>query len=417
MSDNHYRALRDHVVREVLSHSHSIDNIESRCHLLELVNCNQPRPNEADPKPVFDPSNLSNVLKWFEDCGLEYPKEIVQYQQRHQILVPKPKKNCCCLWMTLTLIFLLLFSITFIISLVVIFLKPKVMNVNVRDPQNKTYPIIGLSTNVKLECYDTSITDTVNATAITLDSATIYTIPEHEVSTYQQVLPYINLNKCMSTTSSIHTLPIPVSYNTCYEPIYTASGGGTLNYSIDLVNSNPVRVSCAMRLFGFSIHSDYISYYNAARDPQADQPRSVYSSDCVGSNGTHSFSITLPRNSLLYFVLAVVNQTKVNVSISGNISAYLNEARYRGDECHLTHSNKSCSINFKKSRHNSDVCLFVNSTYAFQGKVNLFTTFITKQVYIYLSKYWIPSIPLGLFTLLFLFLLFAIIYAKRRKDC
>lgn len=334
----------------------------------------------------------------------------------------------CCLWMIVTLIFLLLSSITFI-SLVVIFSKIKVIDDNVRLSQNKTYPIIGLSTNIKLECYHTSITDTVIATAITLDNATIYTIPEDEVSTYQQALPYINLNKCMSTNSSIHTLPIPVSYHTCYEPIYTASGGGTLNYSIDLVNSNPDRVSCAMRLFVFSFHSDYISYYNVARDPHVDQSHSIYSSACVGSNGTHSFSIPLPSNSLLYFVLAVVNHTTVTVSVSGNISAYSNTARYRGDECNLTRSDRSCSIviNPKKSRYNSDVgslCLFVNSTYTHQGKVNLFTTYIKKKRY--LKKYWIPSIPVGSFTFIsFILLCFVIFYyrylckccKKKKQDC
>ena len=298
-----------------------------------------------------------------------------------------------------------------------IVLKTSAIDVNLRDPQNETYPI-GLNTTFKLECYNTSITDEVAVTAVTLDSATIYTIPEDDISTYTLVLPYINLSICISDSSR----PIPVSYNTCYEPIYTARGGGTMHYSIDLVNRNPDRVSCAMRLFVFSFHSDYLSYKSVARDPQDDPPRFMNSSLCFGSNGTHSFGVTLPSESLYYFVLAVVNHTTVDVSISGNISAYSNAARYRGDdECHLTSSNKSCSIviNPKKRRYNSDVrhlCLFGNSTYAYQGKVNLFATFITKKKYF--QKYWIPSILLGLFTLFFLFLLiFVIPLCYFRKCC
>ena len=107
MRDNAYSVLQEHVVRKVLSHSHSIDNIESPCHLLELVNryqqqpdkVNQQRPDEVNPEPVLDPKDLSNVLMWFKDCGLEYSKEIVQYQRRYdyEIPVPRPKKNCMLL--------------------------------------------------------------------------------------------------------------------------------------------------------------------------------------------------------------------------------------------------------------------------------------------------------------------------------
>ena len=320
--------------------------------------------------------------------------------------------HCCFIVVVLSILCSLLIVIIFNLWFV-----PSI-DVNVRDPQNETYPI-GLSTTIKLECYDTSITDEVAVTAVTLNSAAIYTIPEDDIRTYPLVLPYINLSICISD-SPIHYQPIPVSYNTCYEPIYIARDGGTMNYSIDLVNRNPDRVSCAMRLFVFSFHSDYLNYTNAARDPQDDPPRFMYSSLCVGSNGTHSFGVTLPRESLYYFVLAVVNHTTVNVSVSGSISVYSNAARYRGDECHLTLSNRSCSImiNPKKRRYNSNVghlCLFGNSTYAYQGKVNLFATFITKKKY--LQKYWIPSIPLGFFTLFFLILLIFVIIFYLQEFC
>ena len=91
MSEDDYTKLQDHVIHEVLSDSHNTDSIESRCHLLELVN-NQPQPDEVNPEPVLDPKDLSTVLKWFEDCRLEYPNEIQKYQQRHEIPVDGPTR-------------------------------------------------------------------------------------------------------------------------------------------------------------------------------------------------------------------------------------------------------------------------------------------------------------------------------------
>ena len=89
MSEDDYTKLRDHVLHEVLSDSHNTDHIESCCHLLELVN-NQPQPDEVNSDPLLDPKDLSTVLKWFEDCSLEYPNEIRKYQQRREILVDGP---------------------------------------------------------------------------------------------------------------------------------------------------------------------------------------------------------------------------------------------------------------------------------------------------------------------------------------
>ncbi|XP_019857574.1 PREDICTED: uncharacterized protein LOC109585866 [Amphimedon queenslandica] len=367
-----------------------------------------------EKKPLHAEGDISIVSDWLQESGCSsYQQKLRDYCKRHRIKVSRQLETCTCCFIVVVLLILCSLMIAIILNLWFI---PSI-DVNVKDPQNQTYPI-GVNTTIKLDCFDTSITDLVDVSSLTLDYATVYAIPEDHISTHLLVLPYI-YNKCHSGHSS---LPISISYFDCHEPIYTASGGGTLNLFIDLVNSNPDRVSCAMRLFGFSNDSDYISYTRVARDPRDDPPRFVYSSDCYnGSNGTHSFSITLPRDSLLYFVLAVVNQTEVTVSISGNISAYSNAAKYRVDECHLTSSNKYCSIviNPKKSRYKNNrgnLCLFGNTTIGFEGKVNLFATFITKRVYP--QKYWISSLPLCGLTLIIFFVLFIIIvaYCRQRRN-
>ncbi|XP_019862418.1 PREDICTED: uncharacterized protein LOC109591050 [Amphimedon queenslandica] len=367
-----------------------------------------------EEKPLHAEEDISIVFDWLQESGCSsYQQKLRDYCERRRIKVSRQLETCTCCFIVVVLLILCSLMIAIILNLWFI---PSI-DVNVKDPQNQTYPI-GVNTTVKLDCFDISITDLVDVSSLThIDYATVYAIPEDHISTHLLVLPYI-YNKCHSGHSS---LPISISYFDCHEPIYTASGGGTLNLFIDLVNSNPDRVSCAMRLFGFSNDSDYISYTRVARDPQDDPPRFVYSSDCNGTNGTHSFSIPLPGNSLRYFVLAVVNQTKVNVSISGNISAYSNAAKYRVDECHLTQSNKYCSImiNPKKSRYKNNrghLCLFGNTTIGFEGKVNLFATFITRRVY--LQKYWISSLPLCGLTLIIFFVLFIIVvaYCRQRRN-
>ncbi|XP_019862162.1 PREDICTED: uncharacterized protein LOC109590722 [Amphimedon queenslandica] len=370
-------------------------DIDNRCDLVRLL---------LEKKSLHKKDNIKIVFDWLQESGCSsYQQKLRDYCKRHDIKVSRQLKTRTCRFFVVVLSILCFSMITVILILLLI------PSIDKKDSQNKTHPI-GVNTTIKLDCFNTSNTDLVDVSSLTLDYATVYAIPEEHISTYHLVLPYI-YNKCHSGHSS---LPISISYFDCHEPIYTASGGGTLNLFIDLVNSNPDRVSCAMRLLVFcNVSADYISYKNVARDPKDKPPRSVYnSSDCVGSNGTHSFSITLPSTSLLYFVLAVVNQTKVNVSISGNISAYSNAAKYTVDEYHLTRSSKNCSIpiNPKKSRYKNNrghLCLFGNTTIGFEGKVNLFATFITKGVY--LQKYWIYSLPLCGLTLIIFFALLIII--------
>ena len=80
MSDSNYRVLKNYLRLKVLS-GYSETGITSPCHLLELM-AGQQKPHG------FDPDDLSNVLKWFRECGLKYPKEIVRYQKCHQNRVP-----------------------------------------------------------------------------------------------------------------------------------------------------------------------------------------------------------------------------------------------------------------------------------------------------------------------------------------
>ena len=73
-----YQVLEDYHRRHTLNSLLARDRITSPFHLLKLI----------DAQSQFDPDDLSNVLKWFRDCGLNYPKEIYSYQKRHRIGVP-----------------------------------------------------------------------------------------------------------------------------------------------------------------------------------------------------------------------------------------------------------------------------------------------------------------------------------------
>uniref|UniRef100_A0A1X7SHC4 Uncharacterized protein n=1 Tax=Amphimedon queenslandica TaxID=400682 RepID=A0A1X7SHC4_AMPQE len=86
MRDSDYRVLKDHLRLNVLT-GYAETGITSPCHLLELME------NQLAPHG-FDSNSLNNVLKWFRDCGLKYPKEIVNYQKRHNKQVPTHWEIC-----------------------------------------------------------------------------------------------------------------------------------------------------------------------------------------------------------------------------------------------------------------------------------------------------------------------------------
>ena len=86
LSNSDYKVLKAHLQLKVLT-GYSETGITSPCHLLELME-NKPAPHG------FNPDNLDNVLKWFRDCGLNYPKEIVDYQKRHNKRVPTHWEIC-----------------------------------------------------------------------------------------------------------------------------------------------------------------------------------------------------------------------------------------------------------------------------------------------------------------------------------
>ena len=86
LSNSDYKVLNNHLRLKVLT-GYSETGITSPCHLLELME-NQPAPHG------FNPDRLNNVLKWFRDCGLNYPKEIVDYQKRHNKRVPTHWEIC-----------------------------------------------------------------------------------------------------------------------------------------------------------------------------------------------------------------------------------------------------------------------------------------------------------------------------------
>ena len=276
-------------------------------------------------------------------------------------------------------------------------------DVNIRDPYNTSHTI-GLNTTILLGCYDPQIIDQVDISNLDIiDSAVVYKTRGDRINVYNKTLT----NTSIFNSTNYFRSPVPVSYFDRYEPIYTAKDGGFMTYSIRLINRNATRPTCAMRMIVLKSEQDYLSYTNAARDPNDPLPASYYAKACVADNGTYPFTFQLEPNSFYYFVVEIVENVIINVTASGSLSVYLHPASDQDNHCTLSASDPNpcpIDINDRRSRENDNqVCIFGESRWGQEGKVRLYITFMSRRVYD--AKYWGSSIAVGVITLIILIVL------------
>ncbi|XP_019855128.1 PREDICTED: uncharacterized protein LOC109584009 [Amphimedon queenslandica] len=409
MSEDNYRELQDHVRLEVLHDSHSIDNIESRCHLLELVN-NQPRPDEVNPEPVFDPSNLSNVLKWFEDCDLEYPEEIVQYQQRYEIPVPTRVKpgaistgtgstgtgslEKCCLCTFFPSLCLSIAAIAALISILLVVTLHYLSRTVYQSTGNYTSSnySVGVMRTVKIgDNYSSDVIQNLQIEALNdpndgnfyANGTEIYKVQENDFTVSSKQLDV------MSAHPFSDERPLFLGYN----PFYNADGPANVNFSFMLINNNGT--DCAVRMATFGSHDDFINYFDATpyKLPH-DIPQNAYNfTPCLNESGTYHFSLNMTRDAFSFFVISHI----MNVHLRVNISGYISEYKIQGNlssSCILDPSCPGSEDECTRDDGGDEVWyVFGTSASRFRGKVKLSIPFRCYEEYEYHFIYLAPIGP------------------------
>lgn len=306
---------------------------------------------------------------------------------------------------------------TICIGLLVAFFTLAGITLNQHEPINKTtlqnYSV-GANTMVLMECLNSNINiDQVTVAAVKSErdgssigsnNTIIYNVQETKIMSNMTYLP----NKTIFYTDNLtdNSVPVGVSYFESSGPLYTADEGGTMNYTVMLINTNMTRLSCALRLIVFDSSGEYIDYTKgSSKDPDKDLPPNLYCKErCVGDNGTHNFNFTLRPNTFFFFVASHVAGVNFSVNASGNISRYL--ISDQGSRCTVTFSSPPCTfqINQKSNGNDAKRCLFGQSTNPFTGCVMANTTNHTYKK-VYKTKYKAATAIVG-----FIFIIAGFIY-------
>ena len=294
-------------------------------------------------------------------------------------------------------------------------------NLNKTSPYSATY-LVGANTIVQIgDCLDPNLIDRVNVTAVRSETGNsskntaIYAVQESDIRSEMMYLP----NKTVRTLNAQDSRPVAISYFNHTNPLYTAGKGGTMNYTVSLIN-NMTRVSCALRLIVFDSVSDYNNYVHESRDPLHLPPNFYTNTSCVGQNETYNFTFELGANTFFYIVASHVAGANFSVNASGNISRYsLDILSHSMSPCKpLTFSSPTCtfSLNQEKNSVKMKECLFGVSTNPAQG--NIIVATIPQTYKSYKVKYIVPTGVVSFIFILFfcIILLYFVLYKKKSRS-
>lgn len=289
-------------------------------------------------------------------------------------------------------------------------------NLNKTSPYSATY-LVGANTIVQIgDCLDPNLIDRVNVTAVRSETGigsnntAIYAVQESDIRSEMMYLP----NQNARTLNAQDSRPVAVSYFNYTNPLYTAGRGGTMNYTVSLINNNVTRVSCALRLIVFDSVSDYFNYVHESRDPLHLPPNFYTNTSCVGQNGTYNFTFELRANTFFYIVASHVAGANFSVNASGNISRYSRDIlSHSMSLCKpLTFSSPTCTfpLNQEKNSVKGKECLFGVSTNPAQG--NVIAATIPQTYKSYKVKYIVPTGVVGFIFILFFCICCILCYIK-----
>ncbi|XP_019862724.1 PREDICTED: uncharacterized protein LOC109591431 [Amphimedon queenslandica] len=292
MKDSDYEVLKDHLRLNVLT-GYSDTGITSPCHLLELMK-NQPEPHG------FDSESLDNVLKWFRECGLKYPKEIVDYQKRHNQQVPTHWEICCkricCFSFCLSIVAIVTF-----IPILILLTLPNYPHVTINDSYSQNHSV-GVRTVVKIgEVYRSNAVQKLqiealqNADGFRANGTVIHQVQRNGFNMSSKELQHVN--RPFNFTDE---RPIFLRYYDVSSPLYNADGPGVVNFSFNLTNSNGG--DCAVRMATFISHDDFANYFDATPYKlPSDIPQNAYNfTPCLNESGTYNFSLNMKRDAFSF---------------------------------------------------------------------------------------------------------------------
>ncbi|XP_019857560.1 PREDICTED: uncharacterized protein LOC109585855 [Amphimedon queenslandica] len=321
--------------------------------------------------------SLNNVLKWFRECGLKYPKEIVNYQKRHNIQVPTHWeircKRTCCLSFCLSIVAIVTF-----IPILILLTLPNYPHVTINDTYSQNHSV-GVRTVVKIgEVYRSNVVKKLqiealqNANGFYANGTVIYQIQENGFNVSSKELQHVN-----HAFTFTDERPIFLRYYDVSSPLYNANGTGVVNFSFNLTNSNGG--DCAVRMATFSSHDDFINYIHARPYKlPSDIPQNAYNfTPCLNESGTYNFSLNMKRDAFSFFVISHIMNVDLTVNISGYISEYL--IHDQESSCILSPSCPPIIISDQECTNNADGddsiddrwYIFGTSSSSFRGEVNL----------------------------------------------
>ncbi|XP_019857572.1 PREDICTED: uncharacterized protein LOC109585864 [Amphimedon queenslandica] len=302
-----YQKLEKYHRRRTLTHI-AQDRIASPCHLLKLI----------DDQSPFKPDSLNKVLKWFRDCGLSYPKEIVDYQKRHSIRVPIHWEICykrtCYSSFGLSI-----FTVPGFICILLFLTIPNYPLVTNDVSDNHTF--VGGKATVKIGNYSSKSIKDLQIEALNdmkgynyANGTVIDAVQENEFHVSFKELDF----ESRPYGALSDEVPVFLAFNQSVS-LYNAAGEGKVNISFDLTNIN--RASCAARLVVFSSQVDFTNYTGSTRDPRHVPLAAYHSSGCINTSGIHS--VPLKEDAFSFFAIAHVKNISLTVNTSGYISEYV----------------------------------------------------------------------------------------------